>query len=202
MERDEKLRWNRKYGEASHASLEPESFLVSAYSEFVAGFPPGDALDLAGGAGRHALWLAQRGWKVKLIDISEAGVELADEKARSLLPVAPGSVTTEVLDLKSVQTLGVDHYELVLVFFYLQRNLFPALIQALKPGGFLIYQTYFSDQQSLPGGPRDPAYLLNPNELREAFRTLQILHYRERSSNRATAELVARKEAKESPESP
>lgn len=196
MESDEKLRWNRKYGEASRTSfsLEPESFLVSAYSEFVSGLPPGDALDLAGGAGRHALWLAQRGWKVKLIDISEAGIALADERARSLLPAAPGSVTTEVVDLKSVQTLGVDRYKLVLVFFYLQRNLFPALIRALKPGGFLIYQTFISDQQSLPGGPRDPAYLLNPSELREAFRVLQILHYRERFTNRATAELVARKE--------
>jgi len=87
------------------------------------------------------------------------------------------------LDLKSVQTLGV----------YLQRNLFPALIQALKPGGFLIYQTYIADQQNLPGGPRDPTYLLKPNELLEAFAGLQVLHYRESSSTRATAELVARK---------
>jgi SAM-dependent methyltransferase len=198
MESDEKLRWNRKYGEASHASSEPESFLVSAYSEFVADLPPGDALDLAGGAGRHALWLAQRGWKVKLIDISEAGVAQAEEKARNFLSAAPGSVTTQVSDLKYVHTLGVDRYELVLVFFFLQRNLFPALIRVLKPGGFLIYQTYVADQQSLPSGPRDPAYLLNPNELHEAFRSLQILHYREKSCNRATAELVARKEAEES----
>ena len=193
MGRDEKSRWNKKYEEASPGFWEPEPFLVDAYSEFVAGLPAGDALDLAGGSGRNALWLAQRGWRVRLVDISEAGVALAVERARGFSPEARGSVTTDVLDLSSVRSLGHERYDLILVFFYLQRNLFPALIQALKPGGILMYQTFTTGQRSLIGGPRGPAYLLNPNELREAFQALQILHYRESTGLKSLAELVARK---------
>jgi SAM-dependent methyltransferase len=197
MGRDEKSRWNTKYQEATRGFWEPEPFLVDAYSKFIAGMVPGDALDLAGGSGRHALWLAQRGWRVKLIDISEAGVALAVDRARGLLPAAPGSVATDVLDLSSVRSLGHEQYDLILVFFYLQRNLFPALVQSLRPSGILVYQTFTTGQRSLIGGPRDPAYLLNPNELREAFQTLHVLHYRESAGAKSLAELVARKSSQQ-----
>ena len=82
MEMDEKSSWNKKYSEGSHSSLEPDPFLVSAYDEFLSGRPPGLALDVAGGVGRHAIWLAQRGWRMKLLDISEVGIQQAEENAK------------------------------------------------------------------------------------------------------------------------
>jgi tellurite methyltransferase len=200
MERDEKTFWNKKYSEGSHSSLEPDPLLASAYGEFLAGSPPGNALDVAGGVGRHSLWLAQRGWKVKLIDVSEAGVALAQENARRvLLPQAEELATqgpfveTEVLDLNSVRDLGSQKYDLLLVFFYLQRGLFPALVSALKPGGLLIYKTYTIDQQRFSGGPSHPMFLLKPNELLQAFSSLRILHYHESVQGKGVAELVAKK---------
>ena len=78
---DEKPLWNKKYSEGSHSSLEPDPFLVRAYDEFVFGTTPGLALDLAGGVGRHSIWLAQRGWRVKLLDISDVGIQQAEENA-------------------------------------------------------------------------------------------------------------------------
>lgn len=200
----EKGLWNKKYSEGSHQSLdlEPEPFLVNAFAEFLAGRPPGAALDVAGGTGRHALWLALRGWRVKLIDISEAGVALARENAAKLLPLPslperPGSTaplfTAEVMDLNAAPYLGDGEYDLVMVFRYLQRELFPSLIRALKPNGFLIYQTYTLEQTKSGGGPTNPKYLLQPKELLQAFTSLRVLQYQEHVLGRAVAELVAQK---------
>ena len=79
----ERERWNQKYRESPGSWLEPDSFLLRAFSQYVRPLFPegGSALDLAGGAGRNAIWLAQRGWEVTLIDISETGVEQARQKA-------------------------------------------------------------------------------------------------------------------------
>jgi SAM-dependent methyltransferase len=205
MQPDEKTLWNEKYSAGSHSSLEPEPLLVKAYSEFLAAGAPGCALDVAGGAGRHALWLAQRGWQVKLVDVSEAGVALARENAATILglPLLGSPATrfvprrpllkTEVMDLRSAPSLGHQQYDLVLVFFYLQRELFPSLISALKAGGFLIYQTFTAEQRRFGGGPANPEHLLGPQELRRAFKALRILHYHETTQGRAAAELVAQK---------
>jgi tellurite methyltransferase len=80
-----------------------------------------------------------------------------------------------------------------MVFFFLQRELFPALVSALKPGGHLIYKTYTTEQQRFSGGPTHPMFLLQPNELLHAFSSLRILHYHETVEEKGVAELVARK---------
>ncbi len=195
MEQDDKTLWNQKYAEGSHKWLEPDPFLESAYDEFLSDQAPGTALDVAGGVGRHALWLAKRGWKVELVDVSDVGIGFARKNFEKHLQGQPGLVIpqTKVLDLTQVRDLGRERFDLVVVFFYLQRELFPALISAIKPGGFLIYKTYTADQQKFRGGPSHPMFLLQPNELLHAFSSLRILHYHERMKEKGVAELVARK---------
>jgi len=200
MEQDERALWNEKYRSGSHMSLEPDSLLVDAYSDYLAVQPPGDALDAAGGAGRHALWLAQRGWRVKLIDVSETGIALARANAQKFLAhsdlpaaVSRGQIETRQVDLNKVNDLGHEQYDLVLVFFFLRRELFPAILAALRPEGLLIYKTYTTRQLQLGGGPRNPDYLLQPGELRQAFHSMNVLRYQEHVASIATAELVARK---------
>jgi len=61
MQLDEKARWNQRYSEGSHTSLEPDPLLVSAYDEFLTARPPRIRPGRCRGMGRHALWLAQRG---------------------------------------------------------------------------------------------------------------------------------------------
>jgi len=191
MELDEKAAWNKKYSEGSHGSLQPDPFLVMAYEEFLSAASPGLALDVAGGVGRHAIWLAQRGWRVKLVDISEAGVKQAEENAKQTGTAS--SIAIEVRDLNSGQDIGREQYDLVVVFFFLQRQLFPALAAAIKPGGHLIYKTYTTEQSRFAGGPSHPMFLLQPNELLHAFPSLRVLHYHETIQERGVAELVARK---------
>ena len=195
MATDEKNLWDKKYSERSHSSLEPDPFLVSAHDEFLFATTPGLALDIAGGVGRHAIWLAQRGWRTRLIDISDVGIGLAEKNAsRALGPVAKEFlITAEVADLHSIQDFGREQYDLVLVFYFLQRELFPALAAALKPGGILIYKTYTTEQKNFAGGPSHPMFLLEPNELLREFSSMRVLHYHETIQEKGVAELVARK---------
>jgi tellurite methyltransferase len=188
---NEKPIWNKKYSERSHSSLEPDPFLVSAYEEFVADRPAGSALDLAGGVGRHAIWLAQRGWQVKLLDISDVGIRRAAENAARTGTAS--SISVNACDLNTAQDLGREQYDLVVVVFFLQRELFLALISAIKPGGILLYKTYTTEQKKFAGGPSHPMFLLEPNELLHAFSSLRVLHYHETVAQRGVAELVWRK---------
>jgi tellurite methyltransferase len=164
---------------------------VSAYDEFLFDTTPGLALDIAGGVGRHAIWLAQHRWRVKLLDIAEVGIKQAEENAKRA--GTSRSISTEVCDLNTMHDLGRERYDLVVVFFFLQRELFPALTAALKPGGFLIYKTYTAEQKHFAGGPSHPMFLLEPNELLRAFSSLRILYYHQTVQEKGLAELVARK---------
>lgn len=188
---DEKTHWNARYREKPGSWTEPDELLISAYEQFLSGVAPGQALDLAGGAGRNSLFLLRRGWRVRLLDISEVGLELAREKAAA--EGLSAGLSTQLADLNTVLDLGSEQYDLITVFYFLRRELFPALVAGLKPGGFLIYKTYTTGRQDFGNGPSDRRYLLEPNELREAFSALRILHYQETTQAKSAAELVARK---------
>lgn len=182
--------WNAKYAAGSHTSLKPDPFLLQAHEDYVLPFlpPRGAVLDVGGGVGRHALFYAKRGWKATLLDVSENGIELARKNARRR------RVRMEVVlaDLKRFNLRQLPAcFDLILVFFYLERKLFPALIDILKPGGVLIYKTYLQGTQK---GPTHPLHLLKPNELLRAFPELHVLHYRETVGDSRVAEFVGRKE--------
>jgi SAM-dependent methyltransferase len=192
MESEEKTRWDTKYRESPHSWTEPDDFLKRANEEFLSDVSPGCALDLAGGAGRNSSFLVERGWRVRLLDISDVGLELAKGKMTTP-PHFPGKLETERIDLNTVTNLGRTQFDLIMVFYFLRRELFPAIAAALKPGGWLIYRTYTIDRMKVPGGPDDPRYLLQANELLRAFPDLRVMHYHETITGKAAAELVARK---------
>jgi SAM-dependent methyltransferase len=189
---DERRRWNRKYREAPEAWLVPDPFLERAFSQYILPLFPhgGSALDLAGGAGRHAIWLAKQGWKVTLIDISETGVEQAKQNAGPLAP----HIRFVVDDLTRFQASQSATFEVVMAFFFLERKIFSEIVRAVRPGGLLICKTHTLAQGKLPGGPKNPAHLLESGELLRMAEGLRVLHYREEVAEKATAEFVARKE--------
>ena len=175
-------RWNAKFLAGEAQLYEPDPLLME-----VCGDPgPGRALDLAGGAGRHALWLAHRGWKVTLADVSDEGLAIAAKRA------ANEGVTLETRRESAEETLawaGPGHsFDLILVVWCLLREHFPAIPAALAPGGTLIYKTYTSDHVRFTEG-HSLRYALHPNELRTAFPALTTTLYREQDG---VAELVAR----------
>jgi tellurite methyltransferase len=188
--------WNQKYRESPGSWLEPDPFLLWAYSEYIRPqFPQaGHALDLAGGAGRNAIWLAKQGWEVTLTDVAEAGVDLARQKAGPI-ESRIHFVIDDLIGFRASQT----QFDLLMVFFYLDRNIFPELIRSIRAGGLLIYKTLTEAQLGLPGGPKDAAYLLSEGELPRLATGLEVLHYREQVEKKATAELIARKLAAQQP---
>jgi tellurite methyltransferase len=203
----ERERWNHKYRGAPTAwSSTPDPFLERAFSEYVLPLYPegGSALDFAGGAGRHAIWLAKQGWEVTLMDISEAGIELARRNAGPLasrIHLVADDLTRFKASQTHVEHSHVDHshvtrgFDVVMVFFYLERTIFSELLRAIRPGGLLLYKTYTSVQGKLPDGPKNPAHLLEPGELLRLAAGLRVLYYREEMAERAPAELVAQKVA-------
>lgn len=190
-ERDEREHWNWKYREAPEHWLVPDPFLERAFSEYIVPLFPhgGSALDLAGGARRHAIWLAKQGWEVTLIDISETGVEQARQHAGPLASHIH-FVVDDLTQFKASQT----QYDVVMAFFYLERKVFPEILKAVRPGGLLIYKTHTIAQANQSGGPKNRAHMLGPDELLQLAAGLRVLHYREEVAGKATAELVARKE--------
>jgi len=187
---NERERWNRKYRESPGSWLEPDPFLPQVFSEYIRPLFPGagHALDLAGGAGRHAIWLARQGWEVTLIDIATAGIEQARRNAGSVASHVH-CVEADLTCFEAPQT----QFGMVMAFFYLERRIFPEILKAIRPGGVLIYKTLTRAQLELPGGPKDPEHLLGEGELLRLTEGLQVLHYREQIAEKATVQLVARK---------
>jgi len=135
--------------------------------------PPGPALDVASGAGRHALAIARTGRRVEALDRDvERLRELAAAAARERLPVAVACVDLETAPLP------VGRYALVVNTLYLDRARVPALRAALAPGGVLLFET-FTAGQAASGHPRNPAFLLKPGELRALAGDLTVLAYQE-----------------------
>ena len=190
IQEDERENWNRRYSE-EYETFEPDPFLLNAYDDFIHPLSPkaGTALDIAGGMGRHAIWLAELRWKVTVVDISEVAFEKAQRKAQE----RDVKINFLVRDLRSFDP-GEEKYDLVLVFFYLQRDLYPALVKALKPGGLLVYKTYTEEHKTKHAKTvRHPEYYLLENELLHTFLRLRVLHYQETVEETGRAERVAQK---------
>ena len=186
----EREKWNKRYLEGSHGSLLPDQFLVDAFDRYIDPIFPnkGSALDIAGGTGRHAIFLAAKGWNVLLADIAEQGIENARINAHDLA----AKIEFAVEDLARFQA-GARQYEVILVFFFLQREIFPELVKALKPGGLLIYKSYTRHQTNFKGGPTNPDFLFAENELLNTFCDLRILYYAELIRDCGMAEIVAQR---------
>ncbi len=178
--------WDNRYRERS-APLDPAAFVTVELAPLLG--PPGRALDVAGGAGRHGVWLAERGWETTMIDTSEVAITLAGERA-----------TTAGVDLRLVHSdltaekLPDGPWDLVLIVHYLQRDLFSPAIDHLADGGLIAFSVATVRNLERRERPSLP-YLLQEGEAPSLVDGLQILHYAEGWSieDRHEARVVARK---------
>ena len=183
-------RWDEKHA-AEQTSQRPSSFLKEIFEGQSWPLPKGRALDIATGKGRNAIFLAERGFQVVAIDISPVALDVARRaaKEKSL------AIDWQEADLESIE-LPTSRYDLVLTFNYLERSLVPQIKKTLKPNGWVIFETYLTDQFRV-GDPINPDYLLRHNELLDFFRDFRVLYYREgkflQSEGAFRAALVAQK---------
>lgn len=163
----DKDRWDKKYStEAFIFGKEPVPFL----KQNVHLLPKGKALDIAIGEGRNGVFLATQGFEVVGLDISEKGLA----KAHQLAKQNGVSIETRVVDLENHQ-LKKNAYDVILLMYYMQRDLWPQVNDALKPGGMAIIETYNIDH--LKHQKFNPKWLLKTNELLEAFKDMKIIRY-------------------------
>jgi tellurite methyltransferase len=179
-------RWEAKYKAAGpQPEGLPSPFLMEALPILGA---PSLALDLAMGEGRHALALARAGWPVVGLDVSLTAAERVAERARAArLPLIPLVADALTFPLKPAS------FGLIVCSRFLERGLAGAIARALAPGGWLHYETFTVDQPKLGWGPKNPDYLLKPNELLAMFPGLRVVRYSEETGKEgALARLLAR----------
>lgn len=139
----------------------------------------GPVLDLACGGGRHAHYFAERGLEVVAVDREPVSI-----------PGVQQFVTADLED-GSPWPLGERRFAAIVVANYLHRPLFPVLEAALEEGGVLLYETFMAGNERY-GRPSNPAFLLRPGELLEAFRNLSVVAFEQGRVERPKAAVVQR----------
>jgi SAM-dependent methyltransferase len=136
--------------------------------------PQGSALDLACGLGGNALLLAEQGLDVSAWDISPVAIDRLTAAAQRK---GLANLVAEVRDVERDPPMP-ESLDVIVVSYFLQRELTTAIIQALKPGGLLFYQT-FTRIAVATEGPSNPDFRLGDNELLGLFSPLKLRFYRE-----------------------
>ena len=159
-------------------------------------YATGRALDLACGRGRNALYLAREGFQVEAWD---RDAETLKELSSAAASLRLSAITTRLVDLEQTPEIPPASFDLITVFYYLQRDLAPTIVRALKPGGILVYETFLIDNHERFNHPRRREFCLNHNELLSLFGELRVLAYREGAQDSGkgpfTAALVAQRPA-------
>jgi SAM-dependent methyltransferase len=192
--------WDERFARGDHASPEIDPFLADSakYWRLLPAWNAGvarpamgrKALDIACGAGRHAVYLAEAGFDVTAVDFSLQGLEAAQKLATA----RQIKIETRHVDLETPGLdLGGAAFDVVVVFFYLHRPMFATLARCIRPGGLLVYKTYSVDQLRYPGRPRHSMHMLEHNELLREFSSFRVLRYEEEWEGRGTAALIAQR---------
>jgi len=131
------------------------------------------ALDIACGSGRDAVFLALHGWQVSAVDYLPGAID----KLNNLAQTHRTQVTSYLLDLESdgsaLQQIE-GQFDLIVVVRYLHRPLLPLIKAKIRPGGYIVYQTFMRGCEQF-GRPKNPRFLLAPGELAESFSGFTII---------------------------
>jgi tellurite methyltransferase len=184
--------WDDRYADGDWLDVpEPSRILTEALPWLP---DPGLALDLACGAGRNALFLAGRGWRVVGVDLSVEGLRRMHRKGgEEGLPILP------VLADAGEFRVRPGSLDLVVNTFFLLREAFPLIREALRPGGLLVFETFSVIELEELGGDIRRAFTLERGELLEAFGDFHVLLHEEGvferdEGERGLARLIARKQ--------
>jgi tellurite methyltransferase len=185
--KSDRERWDRKYaaGEGP-AHFEPNRFLTENHHLLT-----GErALDVACGFGGNTLYLASMGYQVDAVDAS--GVALAQARAEARRRgLWPNLIQADLTRWR----VPVAHYDLIVVFFYLNRDLMPHLAAGLRPGG-LLFQAGRNAHFLTIRPDFNVSYLLEPGELYRLARDagLEVLFHADGTPDQtSTSQLIARR---------
>lgn len=166
---------------------DPNPFLTAVLPHLI----PGKAMDIGCGGGREAVVMAAAGWKVLAVDQLPECISRGESLASFYLPVhLRESIDWVNGDVRDV----LQRVDLVTGFFFLDRSLFASLIDVLRPGGSLVWETFTVEHRRLFGKPRSDDHVLEMNELPTLLHGMEVLQYEEGFlRGRHTARVWARK---------
>lgn len=186
MSAKDRIRWDEIFNKRKQEPYPEPSPLLIDYAPAPQGDDIPRALDLAAGLGQNTIWLAEQGYIVDMMDISRVALQRAraEMAIRNLRSINLLQVDIDELVLRrsglceAIHELCPESYELIIVFRYLRRTLFPILNAAIKPGGRLIYETFNrSYLEQVPDFNQE--FLLEEGELEAAFINWRFIHYDE-----------------------
>jgi len=180
---EDKERWNKR-----HVEKPMRHHIEPILEKYIDEAKVGKALDIACGVGRNTHFLAQRGFSVDAVDLSDYALSQVkdDEKIKKI------EVDLDTYNLEK------NRYDLIVNINYLNRRLLPQMKEALKSGGVLVFETFIIAHGDFTQ-PKNQEYLLRCNELLHAFIGLEVIYYEEkfdvnlRGEKTRVASLVARK---------
>ncbi len=189
MSQQDRSKWNQRYTEDSYRKGNP----VTLLENWIAEIPSGKALDVACGAGRNAIFMAQAGFDVDAIDISREGLKMAKKHAESQ------GIDINWVEHDFDQAYEFEtNYSLIVVLWYVDLPLISRLCDCLATGGYLLCEEHLiTDQEVI--GPGSSSFRVAPGRLREAVSALNVLIYEESIETNdegeqvASARVVARK---------
>ncbi|WP_457641482.1 class I SAM-dependent methyltransferase [Persephonella sp.] len=171
MEKDRE-KWNKRYSEEEFPWKEP-SEIVKKFFHLA---KIGKALDIAAGLGRNSLFLAKKGFKVDAVDISDVAIQKLKSLHKNINPIH------EDLDRFNICE---NRYDLITNINFLNRRLFPQIIEGLKKDGVLIFETFLMEKKT---ERNKKEYYLRNNELLHSFLKLNIIYYEEKIKEKPTGE--------------
>lgn len=173
---EDKQRWNEKY--LIHPMPNDTSDILKENLHLAR---KGRALDIACGMGRNTHFLADMGFEVDAVDLSDYALSKVEERE---------NINKIDADLDSYE-FEEDAYDLILKINYLDRKMFPKIIKALKKEGLFIYETFVKTAEGEGyHNPTNPDFHLDRDELPKAFGELEILSYEERDAINLRGEKV------------
>ena len=150
-------------------------------------------LDLACGTGRNGLFLAAHGIPVVFADRSASALQTVEQH---MAATGLSGRTWQIdLELPEANPFDNESFSAIIGFRYLHRPLFPALRNAIRAGGLIVYETFTTDNRQF-GRPNNPDFLLQSGELKSIFTDWEIIYDFEgvlQNPERAVAQIVARK---------
>ena len=181
MSQQDRDKWDQRYVEDSYQKGNP----VTLLENWINKIPAGKALDIACGAGRNAIFMAQAGFEVDAIDISREGLNKARKNAGDDLL----KIRWIEHDFDQAYDFDTD-YDLIIVLWYVNLNLITQLCDCLAPGGYLLCEEHLLSDVSVIG-PTSSQFRVAPGQLREAVSSLTILMYDESVETNDSGEQVA-----------
>ena len=179
----DKERWNIR-----HVEKPMPHYVAPTLEKYIKEAYVGRALDVACGTGRNTHFLADLGFVVDAIDLSDYALSCIREDA---------NIIKQEVDLDHYNI--EEKYDLIININYLNRSLMAQMRDALKEGGVILFETFIQAHDKPEKGSMNPDYLLEKNELLRAFCDLDIIYYEEkdivnlRGEDARLATLVARK---------